>query len=66
MREFKEAFGFFNSQTPGDTELSAEDVFEVMTRFDPHKDIDIKVSPHSERHPSLPRLFSDASGEQSA
>ena len=43
VREFKEAFGFFNAQNPKDTELSADDIFEVMTRFEPHKEIDIKV-----------------------
>lgn len=43
VREFKEAFGFFNSQNPADTELTADEVFEVMTRFDPHKEVDIKV-----------------------
>ena len=45
MREFKEAFGFFNAQNPGDTELTADEIYEVMTRFDPHKELDIKVSP---------------------
>ncbi len=45
VREFKEAFGFFNAQNPGDTELSADEIFEVMTRFEPHKEIDIKVRP---------------------
>ena len=57
MREFKEAFGFFNAQNPRDTELSAHDVYDVMTKFDPHAEVDIKVSlaarEKSARHKSL-------------
>jgi hypothetical protein len=54
VREFKEAFGFFNAQNPRDTELSAGDVYDVMTRFEPHKDIDIKVR-HAQ--PSRPQAL---------
>ena len=42
VREFKEAFGFFNAQNPRANELSAHEIFDVMTRFEPHKDLDIK------------------------
>ena len=42
VREFKEAFGFFNAQNPRENELSAGEVLDAMTRFEPHKDLDIK------------------------
>ena len=42
VREFKEAFGFFNAQNTRENELSAGEVLDAMTRFEPHKDLDIK------------------------
>ena len=58
VREFKEAFGFFNSQNPADTELTADEIFEVMTRFEPHKEVDIKVRAGRIVLPVSPRLTS--------
>ena len=43
MREFKEAFGFFNSINSRDTELSVGEIHDVMARFEPHREIDAKV-----------------------
>lgn len=43
VREFKEAFGFFNSINSRDTELSVDEIHEVMARFEPHREIEPKV-----------------------
>eukprot|EP01047_Picozoa_sp_COSAG01_P068934 COSAG01_NODE_10076_length_2250_cov_3.924861_5_plen_60_part_00 len=43
VREFKEAFGFFNSINARDTELTVAEIHEVMARFEPHREIEAKV-----------------------
>ena len=46
MREFKEAFGFFNSQNSRDTELTVDEIFDVIAKFEtaqPGKEVLPKV-----------------------
>ena len=55
VREFKEAFGFFNAHNPGENELSAHDVYDVMTKFEPNAEVDIKVSARASHPPQRER-----------
>ena len=53
VREFKEAFGFFNSQNSRDTELTVDEIFDVIAKFEtaqPGKE----VLPKVRRSPSQP------------
>ena len=42
MREYKEAFGYINSINSRDTELSVDEIHDVMLRFNPDMEIDAK------------------------
>ena len=61
VREFKEAFGFFNSQNSRDTELTVDEIFDVIAKFEtaqPGKE----VLPKVRRSPSGPLSRRGAQG----
>ena len=43
VREFKEAFGFFNSQNRKEPDLTAAEILQVVMKFAPESEVNIKV-----------------------